>query len=80
MECRRFIEAAGGWAPFRGALAALASVARRRGATVSAVALRWVLDHPAVGCAIVGARLTEREHRAAGLAAFDVARRRRRQG
>ncbi len=73
MKYRRFIDAAGGWAPFQGALAALDRVAKRHGATVSAVALRWVMDHPAVGCAIVGARLTEREHRAGGVAAFEVA-------
>ena len=73
MKYRRFIAAAGGWAAFQRLLTALAQVARRHGASLSAVALRWVLDHPAVACAIVGARLTERQHRAGGLAAFDLA-------
>ncbi|HET9067782.1 MAG TPA: aldo/keto reductase [Amaricoccus sp.] len=61
---RRFIDAAGGWEAFQGILAAAAEVARRHGASLSNVATRWVLDHPAVGAVIVGARLTESEHRA----------------
>lgn len=62
MKYKRFIDQAGGWAPFQALLTALKHVAERHGATIPLVATRWVLDHPAVGCAIVGARLGERDH------------------
>ena len=72
MKYRRFIEAAGGWAAFQRLLAALGRVAARHGSTIAAVATAWVLAHDTVGCAIVGARLTERQHRDGSLAVFDV--------
>jgi aryl-alcohol dehydrogenase-like predicted oxidoreductase/enamine deaminase RidA (YjgF/YER057c/UK114 family) len=59
---KRFIDAAGGWVPFQGILSAAARIARRHGVSVSNVATRWVLDHPAVAAAIIGARITESEH------------------
>jgi len=46
----------GGWVPFQRLLEALHRVAVAKGATIGAVALRWVLDQPAVGAAIIGAR------------------------
>lgn len=52
------IEEFGGWALFQDLLSALQSVARRHGVTIGAVAIRWVLDRPQVGAAIVGARHT----------------------
>ncbi|MBW4024547.1 MAG: aldo/keto reductase [Proteobacteria bacterium] len=61
---KRFIDAAGGWAAFQGILGAAAEIARKHGVSVANVATRWVLDHPAVAAAIIGARITEREHRA----------------
>jgi aryl-alcohol dehydrogenase-like predicted oxidoreductase/enamine deaminase RidA (YjgF/YER057c/UK114 family) len=64
MKYKRFIDTAGGWAPFRRLMAALRAVAGRHGVSVSNVACRWVLDHPAVAAVIVGARLGETEHRA----------------
>jgi aryl-alcohol dehydrogenase-like predicted oxidoreductase/enamine deaminase RidA (YjgF/YER057c/UK114 family) len=72
MKYRRFIEAAGGWAAFQRLLAALGRVAARHGATIAAVATAWVLAHDTVGCAIVGARLTERQHRDGSLAVFGI--------
>lgn len=62
MKYKRFIDQAGGWGPFQALLATLKRVADRHGATIPLVATRWVLDHPAVGCSIVGARLGERDH------------------
>jgi aryl-alcohol dehydrogenase-like predicted oxidoreductase/enamine deaminase RidA (YjgF/YER057c/UK114 family) len=59
----RFIAALGGWDVFQGILGAADKVARRHGVSVANVATRWVLDHPAVGAVIVGARLGEGEHR-----------------
>jgi len=54
-------------------LGAAAVIGRRHRVSVSAVALRWVLEQPAVAAAIVGARLGEREHRADNLAVFGFA-------
>lgn len=59
---RRFIEAAGGWGAFQGVLRAAAHVARRHGVSVANVAVRSVLEQPAVGGVIVGARLGQSEH------------------
>ncbi len=68
---KRFIDAVGGWAVLQGILGAASRIAKRHGVSVANVATRWVLDHPAVAAAIVGARPGEREHRAANLGAFD---------
>jgi aryl-alcohol dehydrogenase-like predicted oxidoreductase/enamine deaminase RidA (YjgF/YER057c/UK114 family) len=69
---KRFIDAAGGWAGFQGILAAAAAIAAKHGVSLSNVATRWVLDHPAVAAAIIGARLTESEHRADNARVFSV--------
>ena len=66
----RFIAAIGGWSVFQGILEAAQAVALRHGVSISNVATRWVLDHPAVGAVIVGARLGEREHRDDNLRTF----------
>ena len=70
---KRFIDAAGGWGAFQQVLAAAASVAGRHGVSVANVATRWVLDHAAVAAAIVGARITESEHRADNRRVFSLA-------
>jgi aryl-alcohol dehydrogenase-like predicted oxidoreductase/enamine deaminase RidA (YjgF/YER057c/UK114 family) len=62
MKYGRFIRAAGGWDRYQRVLAAAARVATRHGVSVANVASRWVLDQPAVGAIIIGARLGEREH------------------
>lgn len=50
------IDEFGGWALFQELLATLAAVAARHAVTVGTVAIRWVLDQPAVAAVIVGAR------------------------
>jgi len=60
---KRFIDTAGGWTGFQGILVAADAIARKHGVSISNVATRWVLDHPAVAAAIVGARIGESEHR-----------------
>ena len=50
----------GGWAAFQRLLQTLKSVADRHGVPLSTVAIRWVLDQPAVAAAIVGARYGNR--------------------
>lgn len=67
---KRFIDAAGGWAPFQGILRAAAEIGRKHGVSISNVATRWVLQHEAVAAAIIGARLGESEHRDDNLKVF----------
>ena len=54
---KRFIDAAGGWEPFQAILSAAGEIAKKYGVSISNVATRWVLDHEAVGAAIIGARI-----------------------
>jgi aryl-alcohol dehydrogenase-like predicted oxidoreductase/enamine deaminase RidA (YjgF/YER057c/UK114 family) len=70
---KRFIDVAGGWPAFQGILEAAHEVALRHGVSIANVATRWVLDHPAVAAAIVGARIGESEHRADALELFGFA-------
>ncbi len=70
MKYKRFIDAAGGWDAFQGILIAADEIAQKHGVSVSNVATRWVLDHPAVAGVIVGARLGERIHATDNLQLF----------
>jgi len=70
---KRFIAAAGGWDAFQAVLSAAAGVAHRHGVSIANVATRWVLDHDAVAAVIIGARITEREHRGDNMKIFDFA-------
>ena len=67
---KRFIDTAGGWQLFQDILAAADRIARKHGVSVSNVASRWVLSHPAVAATIIGARVTESEHRGDNLNVF----------
>ena len=67
---KRFIDVAGGWAPFQGILAAASGIGKKHGVSISNVATRWVLEHEAVAGAIIGARLGESEHREDNLKVF----------
>lgn len=70
---KRFIDAAGGWAALQRILGAATGIARKHRVSLSNVATRWVLEHPSVAAAIIGARLTESEHRADNLKVFGFA-------
>ena len=48
------VDEAGGWERYQELLRALGAVAQRRGCSISAVALRWVLERPRVAGAMVG--------------------------
>lgn len=74
MKYKRFIDAAGGWARFQHLLSALARAARRLEVSIANVACRWMLEAPAVGGIIVGARLGRSEHIAetVGLFGFSI--------
>jgi len=73
MKYRRFVAQIGGWSVFQQVLDATARVAKKHGVSIANVATRWVLDQPAVGAIIIGARLGEREHRGDNLALFSFA-------
>ncbi len=62
MKYKGFIDAAGGWQVFQHLLSAIAEVARRHGVSIANVACRYILEQPAVGGIIIGARLGKSEH------------------
>ena len=62
MKYKRYIDKAGGWAPFQRLLTVLQQTAARHGVSMANVASRFILEQPAVGAVIIGARLGESEH------------------
>ena len=62
MKYKRYIDAAGGWAPYQRLLKILSLTAARHGVSMANVASRYILEQPAVGAVIIGARLGESEH------------------
>jgi aryl-alcohol dehydrogenase-like predicted oxidoreductase/enamine deaminase RidA (YjgF/YER057c/UK114 family) len=62
MKYKRFIDAAGGWKVFQHLLRAFDEIARQHGVSIANVACRYILDRPAVGGIIIGARLGKSEH------------------
>lgn len=73
MKYKRFIDTVGGWQAFQRLLVCLEAIAGKHGVTISNVATRWMLDQPAVAAVIIGARLTQSEHRASNAAVFGFA-------
>lgn len=71
VKYKLIIDECGGWDRFQALLALLARLAEPRGATIGAVAIRAVLDEPAVGAVIAGAR--HARHLAATVAACTMA-------
>ena len=62
MKYGRFIRQVGGWDALQRVLRAARTIADRHGCSIANVAARSILDAPAVGGVIVGARLGERAH------------------
>ena len=62
MKYKRFIDTAGSWEPFQALLRTLAEVAERHGISIANVASRYILEQPAVGGVIIGARLGQSAH------------------
>lgn len=54
---KNMINTWGGWSLFQDLLGTLETVAKRRNSSIASVAMRYVLDRPAVGGVIVGCRL-----------------------
>src|SRR5262245_27809523 len=61
---RNMIEAWGGWSLFQELLAAVKQIADRHQVSIANVAVRAILDRPAVAAVIVGTRLGLAEHMA----------------
>lgn len=62
MKYGRFIQVVGGWEALQRVLRTARAIADRHGASIANVATRYILDAPAVGGVIIGARLGERAH------------------
>ena len=73
MKYKRFIDVAGGWDVFQELLGVAKGIADKHGVSLSNVASRWVLEHDCVAATIIGARITEAEHRASNLNVFSFA-------
>lgn len=72
MKYKRYIDEAGGWDAFQELLGALQETAGRHGVSMANIASRFILDHPAVGAVIIGARLGQSEHIANNQQLLDV--------
>lgn len=64
MKYSRFISAVGGWDQFQSVLTLLQGIAVRHSTTIANVATRWVLEQDVVAGVIIGARITQSQHRA----------------
>ncbi len=69
---KNMIDAWGGWALFQELLRTLSPVAAAHQVSLATVALRFILDQPAVGGVIAGTRLGVAEHRAANARVFAI--------
>ena len=62
MKYKRFIDAAGGWSKFQNLLSVLNKIADNHTTSIANIASRYMLEQPAVGGVIIGARLGISEH------------------
>ncbi|MEM7736466.1 MAG: aldo/keto reductase [Deinococcota bacterium] len=62
MKYARFIDQAGGWQVFQDVLDTVHDIATCNEVSMANVASRYVLEQPAVGAIIIGARLGQRNH------------------
>ncbi|NER25352.1 MAG: aldo/keto reductase [Symploca sp. SIO1C2] len=69
---KNMIDAWGGWNLFQQLLTTLKQIANRHGVSIPNVAVRYILEQPAVAGAIVGARLSISEHREDNAGIFDL--------
>ena len=69
---KQMIDAWGGWSLFQELLTTLNGVAAHHGASTANVAVRYILDRPAVAGVIVGARLGVAEHLKDNARVFDI--------
>ncbi|HVX02983.1 MAG TPA: aldo/keto reductase [Nitrososphaera sp.] len=69
---KKIIDAWGGWGLFQELLSALKQIAAKHQASIANVAVRYVLDRPAVAGAIIGVRLGIAEHRQDNARVFEL--------
>ena len=69
---KQMIDAWGGWGLFQQLLSTLRAIADKHDVTIANVAVRCILDRPAVAGVIVGARLGVAEHIADNARVFDI--------
>lgn len=62
MKYKRFLDVAGSWESYQKLLQVLQEVAGRYEVSIANVASRYILEQPAVGGVIIGARLGQSEH------------------
>ncbi len=62
MKYKRYIDIAGGWPMFQQLLQTLATVADQHGVSIANIATKYILEQPAVGGVIIGARLGQSAH------------------
>ncbi len=70
---KQMVDAWGGWGLFQELLSALKRIADKHRVSLANVAVRYILDRPAVAGVIVGVRLGVADHREDNARAFDVA-------
>jgi aryl-alcohol dehydrogenase-like predicted oxidoreductase len=69
---KQMVDTWGGWGLFQELLSALKHVADKHGVSIANIAVRYILDRPAVAGVIVGTRLGVAEHREDNARSFDV--------
>jgi aryl-alcohol dehydrogenase-like predicted oxidoreductase len=69
---KRMVDTWGGWSLFQELLRTLGQVAERRGSSIQNVAVRYILDKPAVAGVIVGVRLGVSDHHEETARIFDL--------
>lgn len=69
---KNMIDVWGGWSLFQELLSVLDSIAKKHESSIANVAVRYVLDSPAVAGVIVGARLGIANHRSDNLKVFSL--------
>jgi len=62
MKYKRYIDSAGGWTAYQALLQTLKELADGTGRSMANLASRYLLEQPAVGAVIIGARLGQSEH------------------
>ena len=70
MKYKRFIDTAGGWSNFQKVLKTIKKIAQKYDVSMANIASKYILDQPAVGGIIIGARLSKSEHIKANLRLF----------
>lgn len=70
---KNMVDSWGGWNLFQELLTVLNQIAQKHGVSIANVAVRYVIERPAVGGAIVGARLSVAQHIEDNARVFDFA-------